>query len=109
MDNILPKVEFKLPFEMKKKGKWFIASCSILDVHTQGETKKKAKENLIEALHLFLISCFERGTVEQVLKECGFTLAQSDRTKATKTIKAKKIDYLNIDIPFQVNQIGCRA
>jgi predicted RNase H-like HicB family nuclease len=61
-----------LPFKIVKRSKWFVASCNMLDVHSQGETEKKAFENLKEALELFLISCFERGTLEAVLKECGF-------------------------------------
>ena len=63
-------VQFKLqlPVKIKKRAKWFVASCTILDVHSQGETQAKAKKNLVEALSLFLISCFERGTLGTVLK-----------------------------------------
>lgn len=43
-----------LPCELKSRGKWFITSCKALDVHSQGETKEKAIENLNEALELFL-------------------------------------------------------
>jgi predicted RNase H-like HicB family nuclease len=62
----------KLPCKITKCEKWFLATCPILDVHSQGETEKKAKKNLIEALFLFSISCFERGTLDTVLKDCGF-------------------------------------
>ena len=64
--------EFQLPYKMKQEGKWYIASCPILDIHSQGTTEAKAKNNLIEALQLFFESCFERGTLDQVLKESGF-------------------------------------
>ncbi len=44
-------------------------SCPpILDVITQGETEEKAKQNLNDALSLFLVSWFERGTLDSVLK-----------------------------------------
>jgi predicted RNase H-like HicB family nuclease len=64
--------EFQLPYKIKEEGRWYIATCPILDVHSQGTTAEKAKSNLVEALQLFFISCFERGTLDQVLKESGF-------------------------------------
>jgi predicted RNase H-like HicB family nuclease len=62
----------RVPVEVKHSGDWFIASCSVLDVHSQGTTEKEAIANLTEALQLFVESCYERGVLEQVLKECGF-------------------------------------
>jgi len=64
--------ECQLPFRMKQEGKWYIASCPILDIHSQGTTEDKARNNLVEALQLFFESCFKRGTLDQVLKESGF-------------------------------------
>lgn len=62
----------KLRAETEHKAKWVVASCPDLDVHSQGTTEEEAKKNLAEAISLFFISCFERGTLEAVLKECGF-------------------------------------
>jgi len=50
----------------------YISSCPILDVVSQGETEEEAKNNLVEAVTAFAISCFERGTLEKVLEQCGF-------------------------------------
>jgi len=47
-------------------------------VHSQGKTEVQAKKNLIEALSLFLESCHERGTLDAMLKECGFERESSD-------------------------------
>jgi len=68
------RVTFKLhmPMEIKKKGKWFIANCPIVDVCTQGTTEAQAKKNLADALILFFMSCYERGTLDAVLRSCGF-------------------------------------
>ena len=68
-------MEIKLPAKIIKKSKWYVASCTVLDVSSQGSTEKKAKNNLIEALSLFFISCIERNTLDAVLKECGFKKA----------------------------------
>ncbi len=88
------EMKVKLPIQLVKKEKWYVASCPALDVFTQGNTKKKARENLAEALSLFLISCFERGTLDAVLRQCGFRAAK----KVTPRRSAMKQDYLNIPI-----------
>jgi len=67
------EISIKLPIKIRKKGNWFLASCSSLDVVTQGETQEQAKKNIGEALYLFFRSCIERGTLDAVLKQCGFT------------------------------------
>jgi len=70
-----------LPYRLKKRGKWFLTSCEILDVHSQGKTELRAIENLKEALELFIVSCVERGTLETVLKDCGFTPVSISKRK----------------------------
>jgi len=62
-------MEFKVPGRIRKKGKWFISSCSLLDVHSQGHSRDDAEHNLVDALSSFLISCYERGTLGEVLHE----------------------------------------
>jgi predicted RNase H-like HicB family nuclease len=98
------QIGFKLPFEIKKEDDWYIASCPVLDVHSQGKTEKQAKKNLVEALYLFLISCFQRGTIDDVLKECGFEPGHSMK-------KPDGTKYLNVEIPFDVKdtRVGCHA
>lgn len=86
--------EAHLPFNIKKKGKWFIAYCDVLDVITQGETEKKAKDNLADAISGFLATCFEMGTLDEVLKECGFTLQQPKRKQ--KPLK----NELSVKVPL---------
>lgn len=65
----------KIPIQITKKVKWFVACCPALDVASQGETEEAARKNIAEALFMFLRSCFERGTLDAVLKECGFESA----------------------------------
>ena len=66
------QVEFTVPAEVREDGAHFIAVCPPLDVFSQGDTEQSALVNLAEALQLFVESCYERGTLEQVLKDCGF-------------------------------------
>jgi predicted RNase H-like HicB family nuclease len=65
-------IQFNLFGVMKQEGNWHIAYCPPLDITTQGKTVAEARRNLIEAAELFLISCVERGTIDQALKELGF-------------------------------------
>lgn len=67
-----------MPVEVhfRPSGKWWIGECPNLGVITQGETFERANENLQEALRAFLTSCLERGTLEEVLRQSGFTKKQ---------------------------------
>ncbi|MFH1672180.1 MAG: hypothetical protein ABIF87_01950 [Pseudomonadota bacterium] len=91
-----------LPVKIIKRKKWFLASCPILDVHAQGDTEKQAKKNLVEALTLFFVSCFERGTLDAVMKECGFTPAYPPTQYKKKPVVSKG-DYIDVPIPFFVD------
>jgi predicted RNase H-like HicB family nuclease len=100
------EVEFKFPMKLVKKRKCYVASCPVLDVVTQGDTEKKARDNLIDALTLFLTTCIEMGTLDDVLKQCGF------RPSESKTIEIPEKDYINIPIYLLTNHAGtkhCRA
>lgn len=86
-------VTFKVtvPISVKKKGKIWISSCPCLDVISQGLNEEGARKNIEEALQLFLISCYERSTLDAALKQCGFKLAtvqkpQKEKEKDTVTI-----------------------
>jgi len=81
MKEIYNQIGFsaRLPFVVKKRQKWYLSSCPLLDVHSQGPTREEAIDNLKEALSLFLTSCFERGTLDKVLKQCGFVGAHAEK------------------------------
>ena len=61
---------------LKRQGDWYIARCPSLDITTQGRTASEARRNLVEASELFLISCLDRATLDQALKELGFVRVQ---------------------------------
>jgi len=86
--------ELTLPAKLKKKPKYWVSSCPALDVVSQGLTKEEAKENLVKALTLFLASYFERGTLEQALKECGFSVTPAPH----RPPKADKSDFVKVPL-----------
>jgi predicted RNase H-like HicB family nuclease len=92
-----------LPVKFTKRKTWVLASCPILDVHSQGASLKEAKKNLAEALKLFFVSCFERGTLDAALKECGFKAIRQLTISSKKPVDQRG-DYIDVPIPFVVEQ-----
>ena len=74
----MPRVVFSLTVdsEVKKEGDAYVSYCPALDVYSQGDSEDEASANLIEAQQLFLQSCYERGALDAVMKERGFTAEQ---------------------------------
>ncbi len=75
-------MSFQLPYTFAREGGSVIASCDVLDVHSQGRTEAEALDNLQEALQLFLETCLEMDSLDQVLKAQGFQLATAESTAA---------------------------
>lgn len=91
-------MKFELPVTFKKKAKWYVAYCPILDTYSQGETEEKAKNNLIETLKLFFISCIERNILDTVMKECGFSLLEKRVEKREEKLPKKSFKTINVPI-----------
>ena len=95
------RFSMSLPAVVTKKEKWYLAECSILDISSQGSTEDEAKKQLSEAIAVFLISCHERGTLDTVLKNCGFT---PDLSGIKNYDKANDLeDYGNVGLPFVID------
>ena len=99
------RVQFnvQLPYAVKRDGASHVAWCPALDVYSQGPSQKKAITNLADALRLFLMSCYERGTLDQVLREGGFRPASPLRRSGTKKATSKGLDMLMVPLPFLVD------
>ena len=67
-------IEFKvrLPVALHEEGGELIAFIPLLNIASTGATKDEALANVTEALKVWFASCYERGTLEAALKECGF-------------------------------------
>ena len=50
----LMTVQVPLPILITKENKWFVASCPILDIATQGRTEKEVKENMADLINDYL-------------------------------------------------------
>jgi len=96
------QMNFELPIKLTKRKNWIVAYCPVLDVVSQGSTERKAKKNLIEALTGFIESCLEHGTLEEVLKNCGFKFANKVTVKNSAPTKDEQ--YVKVPIPLIIEQ-----
>ena len=46
--------KFILPVVFGKEGRWYVTSCPVLDLATQGSTEKEARENIEDLIHEYL-------------------------------------------------------
>ena len=100
-------IEFELPARIRKKGAWFISSCPLLDVFSQGQTREEAERNLVDALASFLTSCYERGMLDAVLRESGVVPASG--LKSRKPAARNGDMAVRVPLPFEVRAKTRRA
>jgi predicted RNase H-like HicB family nuclease len=88
------------PIDVKKENRYHLASCPVLDVWAYGKTQQGAVNNLKETLQVFLAYCFEHGTLEMVLKGCGFTTLK----RALCQNSTHPINEIDVPLPFVIDQ-----
>ena len=42
------------PVLISKEGKWFVASCPLLDIATQGRTEEEVKANIVDLIEEYM-------------------------------------------------------
>ena len=47
-------MSYRVSIIIEQEGKWFVALCPELDIASQGKTVEEARDNLKEALELYL-------------------------------------------------------
>ena len=47
-------VQIPLPIVITREKRWFVASCPVLDIATQGKTEREVKENMAELITEYL-------------------------------------------------------
>jgi predicted RNase H-like HicB family nuclease len=96
------KFEFDLPATVKKRGKFYVAHCPLIDVTSQGDSKKEALDHLIEAIQLFIESCFDRGTLDEVLRACGFEFRAKGSKPKPRKLAAKAARTECVRVPLSL-------
>ncbi len=68
--------EIKLPVSIIKEKKKYIAYTPALDLSTSGKSYEEVKNRFNEISFLFFEELIKKGTLEDVLKNCGWTKIQ---------------------------------
>jgi predicted RNase H-like HicB family nuclease len=100
-DPIAIGFNIHLPVVITPEDDMYVSQCPVLDVVTQGDTIEEARLNLIEAVSLFLATCYEMGTLETVLKDCGFVPGIARRRDGAVM---DKVDYIDVPLPFVIDK-----
>jgi predicted RNase H-like HicB family nuclease len=66
------KIEFTA--QIWREDKMFIAQAMPLDVVSAGKSPEEARRALDEAVELFLETAKEHGSLDDILKECGYEI-----------------------------------
>jgi len=91
------QISVTYPVVITERDGYFVASCVPLDVHAEGDSKREARDRIHEALDVFTGTCLEMGTLDQVLREAGFT-------KASSAVSAKPVaNEEMISVPFMLS------
>jgi predicted RNase H-like HicB family nuclease len=67
---------YKLPVNIIKQGKAFVAYCPVLDISTAGKSVKEAQLKFSELANIFLEELTQKGTLSEVLTELGWKKVQ---------------------------------
>lgn len=64
--------------EVWKEGSMYTSYCPELDVASCGKTIEQAWKNLNEALQIFIEETTKKGTLEELLREAGFSYEKEE-------------------------------
>jgi len=71
-DGMSKTKDIEYTVQIWKEGDQFVAHAMPLDVMSSGRTPEEARKALDEAVHLFLITAMDIGTLEEILQEVGY-------------------------------------
>jgi len=69
---MIGKINIEYTIQIWQEGNQFIAHAMPLDVMSSGLTPEKAKKALGEAVHIFLETAADMGTLDEILQESGY-------------------------------------
>lgn len=69
----------ELPVIFLKEGAQYVAYTPALDLSTCGDTFEQARKRFAEAAAVFLDEAIEMGTLDEVLRDCGWTRSRKEQ------------------------------
>jgi predicted RNase H-like HicB family nuclease len=68
----MSKIHVEYTVQIWKEGNQYVAHAMPLDVMSAGATPDEARTALDEAVHLFLMTATDIGTLDDILREAGY-------------------------------------
>lgn len=75
----MENTQLSFPIITMKEGEWYVASCPLLDIATQGKTEQEVKENM-------------EDLIEEYLND-------EDTTKPEKNAELTSLSFIHIKFP----------
>jgi predicted RNase H-like HicB family nuclease len=69
-------IDIEYTVQIWKEGNQFVAHAMTLDLMSSGKTPEEARKALDEAVHLFLVTATDIGTLNEILQEAGYELIE---------------------------------
>jgi predicted RNase H-like HicB family nuclease len=74
----MSKVHVDYTVQIWQEGNQYVAHAMPLDVMSAGPTPDEARKALDEAVHLFLMTALDMGTLDDILQEAGYQLREGN-------------------------------
>jgi len=94
----MEKFQIKFTNQIWQEDKMFVAYTPELDVSSCGKTPELAKKNLLEAVELFLEEAKKIGSLDDILKEAGFTKDKNKRKIIWQSPELLRLERLSLII-----------
>jgi len=72
------RIHAQLNLQITREDDCFVVYCPDLELSSHGDTPEEAKKNFAEVLDIFFDDITERGTLAEVLQECGWTFVENE-------------------------------
>ena len=83
-------MDIQFTTDLFKEGTQYVAHTPELDLSSCARTETKARENLIEAVRLFLEEAGNMGTLEQLLQESGYVRRKGGAWQARQLVSRQR-------------------
>jgi hypothetical protein len=90
------KVNVDYTVQIWKEGHQYVAHAMPLDVMSAGLTPDEARKALDEAVHLFLITAVDMGTLDDLLQEAGYELQEGNWVSPAWVVIERRVTEVGV-------------
>ena len=88
-------MRLKLTEELWKEGNMYVSFCPELDIASCGENVDQAKKNLKEVILINIQEARKLGTLDDLLRDCGF-----DEVQGILASRKELVGFTPIEVSF---------